>query len=681
MEVLPFSRKFQLLMVVFLVPLAYGLWIICSEYFEKLEAIEHERSGVALLLLMSDSQLALADQKNLAARWRSVDGGTVDKGTMQREMASFLDSQEKQIQSLKQTISRLEQDGESAALLEVISPELAQVSAAQRKMAAARADEQALASWWPDAHNESTRGTQSLGALIKAVTNLAGLRRDPWPDTSQLINIATVDAPNMTKQLGSLVSISQGIIGVGGFNLLTRSQLRESTATAASIAESLKVAAEGVSTGSSGAGAWQAEFGESVERLSRTIERLEGDFFKGDIKGLNPTDLATYVGAALVDSVDLQRATLQLLDQRLALHQQAAWQGFLVAVSVFSVTALIALYGLLCMQSSIRRSTANITRAAQLMSEGDLRTRVEASGKDELALIGAALNTALDQLRGSLLGVNDQTQSVTAMVAVLGDQANSSLNAADNQKLQVSLIASAATELAATAQNVAETCEQAAAHSSDARTLAQEGSHQSTETTSSMQKLTARLDETVSSLEKLKDQTKRIDLVVDVIKRIAEQTNLLALNASIEAARAGEQGRGFAVVADEIRELSMRTKDSTQEISDTVADLQNVVQSTAALIHMTCEQAKVDSGLVDRLGNHLAQISEASLLVSSMLDQIAAAAEQQAVTAEDVSSNILRVDEASTVILANAHDVKDVASGLSKGSQALEANTSQFLLA
>ncbi|MCY1511345.1 hypothetical protein D9M68_457610 [compost metagenome] len=64
-----------------------------------------------------------------------------------------------------------------------------------------------------------------------------------------------------------------------------------------------------------------------------------------------------------------------------------------------------------------------------------------------------------------------------------------------------------------------------------------------------------------------------------------------------------------------------------------------------------------------------------------MLDQIAAAAEQQAVTAEDVSSNILRVDEASTVILANAHDVKEVASGLSKGSQALEANTSQFLLA
>ncbi|MCY1299217.1 hypothetical protein D9M70_487380 [compost metagenome] len=63
-----------------------------------------------------------------------------------------------------------------------------------------------------------------------------------------------------------------------------------------------------------------------------------------------------------------------------------------------------------------------------------------------------------------------------------------------------------------------------------------------------------------------------------------------------------------------------------------------------------------------------------------MLDQIAAAAEQQAVTAEDVSSNILSVDQASTVILDNAREVKDVATSLSSGSQALEANTSRFVL-
>lgn len=57
-----------------------------------------------------------------------------------------------------------------------------------------------------------------------------------------------------------------------------------------------------------------------------------------------------------------------------------------------------------------------------------------------------------------------------------------------------------------------------------------------------------------------------ITSLTDSILQITSQTNLLALNAAIEASRAGEAGRGFAVVADEIRKLAEASKASAKEI-------------------------------------------------------------------------------------------------------------------
>ncbi|WP_147468060.1 methyl-accepting chemotaxis protein, partial [Pseudomonas coronafaciens] len=424
---------------------------------------------------------------------------------------------------------------------------------------------------------------------------------------------------------------------------------------------------------------WADKYAGVKQVLESELKVIDDGVFGGSIK-LKPQEFEKSIDNLTASTSDLRKHSLEALNSRLDYYHESSNMEFIPLAVVFGILVAMAVYLFACLQSSIRNSASGITTLAESLRDGNLCVEVPVQGRDELASISRALNVAVVQLRTSLLGVNQETVRVGDAVLILTAQSSGTLNEVEDQQQQISQIAAAATELAATSQGVARSCEQASESARHTRRIAEQSSEDSLRTTDSIQQLNQRLTETAAALGRVSEQGQQIQSVVDAIRGIAEQTNLLALNAAIEAARAGEQGRGFAVVADEVRSLSQRTQASTAQIAGTVDSLRSTVTQAVNLMEAACGQAVNDAQSVTGLGVRLGEIATAVQSVADTLAQISTAVEEQASTADEVSSNIQQVDQAAGRLLEGARAVNHAADTLSQGSRALNDNTARFRL-
>lgn len=668
-----FARKFQLLFLLFMLPLVGSLWLLGQDYRDRLAVIEAERSGVHQLLALDSLDAQLSAQRNRAARWKAVD--ILRQPTPQALTAiAALEAATPGIQAsfddLTKALAREQAPAETLARLQAV-----QIATRGLDLANLR-----QVGWWPDGYDRFTAALTSVQMLREQSAMDSGLIVDPQLETYLLMQMATQQAPDLIERVGRLGSIGHSSLVAGQFSLQSRLQMRDLRSRINDAREQLVKAGGTLQKRfPEQLRDWDEQYKNALSTLDSELKRLDDNLFGGDIK-LSAAQFEASVDNMLGALSGLRRESLTSLEMRLDHYHDQAVNQVIPGAAVFTLLLLAALYLFVCLQTSIRRSASGITTLAQSLRDGDLSVQVAVQGRDELAAISTALNAAVVQLRGSLLGVNHETMQLSEAVVTLNSQSSGTLDEVEAQQQQISQIAAAATQLAATSQGVAKSCELASGSAQQTRQIAEDSSRDSQRTTASIQQLNQRLNDTAQALGRVSEQGQQIQSVVDAIRGIAEQTNLLALNAAIEAARAGEQGRGFAVVADEVRSLSQRTQASTGQIAGTVESLRATVKQAVELMQAACGQAQVDAQSVMGLGERLGEIAGAVQGVTDTLAQIATAVEEQAATADEVSGNIQQVDQAAVRLLDGARAVNQAADRLGQGSRVLSENTARFNL-
>lgn len=351
-------------------------------------------------------------------------------------------------------------------------------------------------------------------------------------------------------------------------------------------------------------------------------------------------------------------------------------QVFQDRFSHYAAAVFVLMLLMLCASQLLIRfllSQLNALKDVMLHVEksGDLAARVPNRSDDEVGQMAKAFN-AMQAGYQRVVNTVSQTagrldQGAAHLAAGMKDVRQGMLG----QQSETDQVATAINEMTATVHHIAQHATATRDQSQTADALAGSGKEVVDRVQVSIAGLSSGVQQTAEMIQRMAQDSQKINGVVNVIHSIAEQTNLLALNAAIEAARAGEMGRGFAVVADEVRALAKRTSDSTAEIDNLLGNLAKRTASVAQQMHASLDVSQQSVTKIGQARSSFGQIRESVDVIRDMNTQIATAAEEQHQVAEDINRHISQIH-------GDAQLIADLSDSARADSRSLELLSSEL---
>ena len=392
----------------------------------------------------------------------------------------------------------------------------------------------------------------------------------------------------------------------------------------------------------------KAQFETIAERRKAYIAKRDNIFSLLDIEdpgakeALNSQLLPS--AAQYITAINAYQVSQRKLADQQA--RQTQDEVMLAKLKLASLAAVCVLLGAACAWVIARSVTGPLRRvveATQVIAQGDLSSRVDIEGKDELCELAHSLEAMQQSLRNIVGDVRKSTDSIRVASDEVASGSQDLSSRTEQAAASLQETASTMEEISGTIRSTADAARMANQLVSGAAEAATRGG--------------GVVSEVVTTMNEITQSSKRIVDIIGVIDGIAFQTNILALNAAVEAARAGEQGRGFAVVAGEVRALAQRAAGAAKEIKVLINASSEKVDAGATLVHEAGASMSAIVESVQRVADIIGEISTASTEQSDGISQVntavtqldtmtqqnAALVEQSAAAAESLKDQAARL--------------------------------------
>ncbi len=174
----------------------------------------------------------------------------------------------------------------------------------------------------------------------------------------------------------------------------------------------------------------------------------------------------------------------------------------------------------------------------------------------------------------------------------------------------------------------------------------------------------------VTSMASITESSAKVAKIIKAIDEIAFQTNILALNAAVEAARAGEAGMGFAVVADEVRNLAQRSAQAARDTAGLIEESIERSNEGSGTVDRVARSITAITDSVIRVKGIVEEVREASMQQTSGIDQVSQAIAQMekvtqstAATAEESAAASEELDAQAETAMSVVRDLQVLVRG------------------